>query len=177
MALPLRCAASLRLAGGEPSFSFGSSTRHGQRPFIIVGHRLGKSETCRASEWQTRCSGRIEVRQKSVWSQVRRYCFNGFVARSKPLKRLITRQWSSTATQLKQGVNERGSNARAYLHISRRLKRVAALETFLLRRLRFCHRCSLMKHRQPLAVATGPDRRVTCLIRIHPWDFHGIGNQ
>ena len=33
--------------------------------------------------------------------------FNGFVARSKPLKRLIIRQCSLTATQLKQGVNEK----------------------------------------------------------------------
>ncbi|MDX6559015.1 MAG: hypothetical protein QOF72_2064 [Blastocatellia bacterium] len=36
----------------------------------INGPRFGKSETCRASEWQSHCSGRIEVRQKPARSQV-----------------------------------------------------------------------------------------------------------
>jgi hypothetical protein len=34
--------------------------------------------------------------------------FNGFVAVPKPLKRLMSKPWPQTATQLKQGVNERG---------------------------------------------------------------------
>ena len=40
--------------------------------------------------------------------------FNGFVASAKPLKRLRTKQWPPTGTQLKQGVNERrpGTNPR-----------------------------------------------------------------
>src|SRR5205085_11466337 len=35
--------------------------------------------------------------------------FHGFIAPSKPLKRLIDLQWTSAATQLKQGVNENES--------------------------------------------------------------------
>ena len=37
--------------------------------------------------------------------------FNGFVAPSKPLKRLINGQWRSAAIQLKQGVNEKESQS------------------------------------------------------------------
>ncbi|MDX6575489.1 MAG: hypothetical protein QOE96_1442 [Blastocatellia bacterium] len=44
----------------------------------INGPRLGRSETCRASEWQSHCSGRIEVRQKPARSQVCRCRLNGF---------------------------------------------------------------------------------------------------
>src|SRR5947209_4246754 len=56
-------------------------------------------------------------------------------------------------------------------------ERIAALEIFLLRRFRLRHWRALMKHRQPLAIAIGPDGRVTCLIRIHPGDLHCISNQ
>jgi len=68
-------------------FSFGSSTRHGQRPFRINGPRIGKSETCRASEWQSHCSGLIKGRQRHARSQVCRYRWNGscyFGARQPP---------------------------------------------------------------------------------------------
>jgi hypothetical protein len=30
------------------------------------GFAAGKSQTCRASEWQSHCSGRIEVRREPV---------------------------------------------------------------------------------------------------------------
>jgi|GEM_PF-4334474 len=56
MALPLRCAASLRLADCEPLLFIGSSTRRGQRPVRLNEPLIGKSETCPASEWQSHCN-------------------------------------------------------------------------------------------------------------------------
>src|SRR5882724_879243 len=55
MALPLRCAASLRLAGTGSS-SFGVSDP-GHRPVEIKEAHIGKSQTCRASEWQSHWVG------------------------------------------------------------------------------------------------------------------------
>ena len=55
MALPLRCAASLRLAGGETLFLLVSDrllavVRTAQ---IQESDLFGKSKTCRASKWQS----------------------------------------------------------------------------------------------------------------------------
>jgi len=51
MAWPRRFAASLRLAGSQLFFFLGSPTR-GHRPLDSRGP-IGKSETCRASAWQS----------------------------------------------------------------------------------------------------------------------------
>jgi hypothetical protein len=53
MALPPDARQVCDLPAFEAFLFVGSSTRRGQRPLGLNGSGIGKSETCRASDWQS----------------------------------------------------------------------------------------------------------------------------
>jgi len=52
-------------------------TAAGRRPVEKEEFAAGKSQTCRASEWQSHCRGRIDVRGGPARSQICCCRFNG----------------------------------------------------------------------------------------------------